>query len=129
MLTNFLLVALGSAIGGMGRYAIGLQFPFDPGINDIALGTLVVNIAGSFIAGLLVAWSLPGGFLQGQGGWQLFLIVGLCGGFTTFSAFSLDTFALLQQGEPYAAMVNSVVSVGGALAAVTAGIAVGWATG
>lgn len=126
---NFLLVALGSAVGGMGRYAIGLQLPFDPAVNDVALGTLAVNIAGSFLAGLLVAWSLPGGFLQGQGGWQLFLIVGVCGGFTTFSAFSLDTFALLQQGEPYAAMVNSALSIGGAMAAVTAGFAVGWATG
>ncbi len=126
---NLLLVALGSALGGMGRYAIGLQFPFDPAVDDIALGTLAVNILGSFAAGVLVAWSLPGGFLQGQGGWQLFLIVGICGGFTTFSAFSLDTFALLQQGEPYAAMVNSLISVGGALVAVTAGVAVGWATG
>jgi CrcB protein len=129
MIANVLLVAIGSALGGVLRYLVGLSFPFNPVIHDVAVGTLTVNVVGSFLAGMFLAWSLAGGLLQGQVGWQLFLIVGFCGGFTTFSTFSLDTLVLLQQGEPYAALVNSSVSVFGSLAAAGAGYSVGWATG
>ncbi len=111
-------VALGGALGSVARYAAteimarryGSEFP---------LGTLLVNVAGSLLVGLLAGVllnaerpdSLP----------RLFLIVGFCGGFTTFSAFSLQTLELLQAGQPAKAAMNVALSIALCLLAVWAG--------
>lgn len=105
----FLLVGAGGAVGAMGRYGVGLMVgrlwhgPFP-------LATLSVNVLGSLAMGLLV------GFLarytpewQAQG--RLFLAVGLFGGFTTFSSFSLDAVTLLERGQGGLALGYALVSV------------------
>ncbi len=117
-------VAIGSAIGGVLRYwcsgsvahAFGETFP---------AGTLVVNVAGSFLIGLIAVLTGPDGrMLIGSAGRQ-FLMVGLLGGFTTFSSFSLQTLTLAQDGEWLAAAANVVLSVLLCLVGVWAGFALG----
>jgi CrcB protein len=94
----YLWIAAGSALGGMARYwctgvaarLFGETFPW---------GTLLINILGSFIIGLFVALTGPDGRFIVDPNIRAFVAVGLCGGFTTFSAFSLQTMVLMQEGE------------------------------
>ncbi|KAA3623375.1 MAG: fluoride efflux transporter CrcB [Proteobacteria bacterium] len=114
-----LAVALGGALGAVLRYAvvtgaasaIGRTFPF---------GTLAVNIVGSFLIGMLFVWFQARGphheILRAS------LIVGLLGGFTTFSAFSLETLNLFVGGHPGRAALNVVLNVSLCLAAAAAGV-------
>jgi CrcB protein len=105
-----LYVALGSAIGGVLRYwlsgliaaGIGQTFPW---------GTLIVNITGSFAIGFFGALTGPEGRLLVASDARTFFMVGICGGYTTFSSFSLQTLALAQGGEWAAAAANAVLSV------------------
>jgi CrcB protein len=114
-----LAVACGGAIGSVARLlvgfgatkAFGLGFPW---------GTLLVNIVGSFVIGALVEafalrWTLP----QSA---QAFLTVGFCGGFTTFSTFSLDAYALAQRGDLALAGAYVAASVALSIAALLAGL-------
>ena len=93
MIKNLLLVGLGGGIGSMLRYASSLLisskiFPF---------ATLFVNIIGSFIIGAILAISIKDEIFLTN--WKLFIATGICGGFTTFSAFSLENMGLLQNGK------------------------------
>jgi fluoride exporter len=105
---NYLLVILGSAIGGGLRYWLSnavykylpVTFPY---------GTLAVNILGSFVLGLIVFVFDEKELLNGQ--LKIFLTIGLCGGFTTFSTFSLETFNLIRDSEYLFAAFNIVVSL------------------
>ncbi len=92
---RYLLVALGGALGALGRYLLGgwIQAALGPGFP---WSTLLINALGSFLIGLVVRLSLEGA-LSGEA--RLFLAMGLLGGFTTFSTFSYETLALLQDGE------------------------------
>jgi fluoride exporter len=99
MISTYAWVALGCALGSMARFWMaeavaaltGLAFPW---------GTLAINIIGSFVIGLAFALSGPGGrFETVPTDMRIFVMVGLCGGFTTFSSFSLQTLLLLQSGE------------------------------
>ena len=113
MLKNFLLVGLGGAIGSMLRYAISLlvtvkQFPYS---------TFIVNIAGSFIIGAVLALSLKNDMFSNN--WKIFLATGICGGFTTFSAFSFENLLLLQNGKIFLSLLYITGSV-------VAGIAAAW---
>ncbi len=111
-------VALGGAIGSAARYltnaavtrGIGPGFPW---------ATLIVNVAGSFLMGVLVV------VLAQKGGTRFapFLMTGILGGFTTFSAFSLDAVTLWERGAPSAAMVYVLGSVVVSVAALMAGMA------
>ena len=113
-------IALGSALGGVARYACsnlaaaryGLRFPW---------GTLVVNVVGSFVIGVFAASAGHGGWL-GDPTVDLFVIVGLCGGYTTFSAFSLQTLELAHAEEWGRAAANVVLSVVLCLIAVVLGV-------
>ena len=93
MIKNLFIVGLGGGIGSIIRYAASLLinsklFPY---------ATLAVNITGSFIIGLVFALTIKeAGF---SNNWKLFLATGICGGFTTFSAFSLENVELLQNGK------------------------------
>lgn len=93
MFKNILFVGMGGAVGSLLRYGISLLTASLHGTATLA--TLAVNIIGSLALGLLTASC-------GQGAWMLFATVGLCGGFTTFSTFSVQSVTLLQQGR-YAA--------------------------
>ena len=105
-----LWVALGSALGGVGRYWcsglvarwVGETFPW---------GTLTVNIIGSFVIGLVFTVTGPDGRLLIGTGARQFILVGVCGGFTTFSSFSLQTLSLMQDGEWLWAVGNIAFSV------------------
>ncbi len=118
MLATLLQVALGGAIGSSARYLtnvgaarlFGATFPW---------GTVIVNIAGSFAMGLLVA------VLAQRDAMRLapFLMTGILGGFTTFSAFSLDAVKLWQGGEPMVAAAYVLCSVVLSLAALVVGMA------
>ena len=111
-------IALGSALGGMARHAVGawalgLWGPTSP------WGTLIVNVVGSLIIGIVATT------VQANEQMRLFLAVGLCGGFTTFSAFSLQTLNLLQSGAYGAATLNIGLSVIVCIIAVWAGAQLG----
>jgi CrcB protein len=93
VIRNFLLIGLGGALGSMLRYGIGLLIATKP----FPLSTLLINITGSFIIGLVIAFSLKSEAFAHN--WKLFLATGLCGGFTTFSAFSAENLLLLQNGK------------------------------
>lgn len=104
----YLTVFLGGGIGAALRHGVnvaafkllGAGFPF---------GTLAVNIAGSFAMGLIVEWFA----LKADPGqhWRLFITTGILGGFTTFSAFSLDTALLVERGVPATALAYALLSV------------------
>ena len=119
MTYNFLQVALGGAIGASARYGVNLlAVRLVPGLP---LGTLAVNVLGCLAMGLLTA------MLMLRGGQHLapLLLTGVLGGFTTFSAFSLDTLTLWERGAAGTALAYVAASVVLSLAAVTAGLATG----
>jgi CrcB protein len=119
-LTNLLLVALGGSLGGMGRLAIGNAVARRLG-SDFPWGTLVVNLSGALLMGLLGGWlGLPGADAPGPG-WSL-LAVGVLGGYTTVSSLSLQTLALWQEGRGAAALVNILTTLMAGLAA----LVIGW---
>ena len=119
MLTS-LYVALGGALGSVARFWLSEAVAARYG-NAFPWGTLVVNVAGSFVIGLLAAVSLSDGRFLLAPPARFFLMVGVCGGFTTFSAFSLQTYALAQNGEWARAVMNALLSVLLCLAAVVLG--------
>lgn len=106
----YLWVGLGSALGGMARYwcsgavarLIGETFPW---------GTILVNVAGSFLIGFFATLTDPDGRLLVPTSARQFVMIGLLGGFTTFSSFSLQTLALARDGEWLQAGTNVVGSV------------------
>ena len=83
---------------------------------------MIVNLLGCFVIGFFSEATGSAGMLNVAPDTRTFVIVGICGGFTTFSSFSLGTLTLLQQGHPFAAIFNVALSVIGCLAAVTAGV-------
>jgi CrcB protein len=118
---GYLWVTLGSAIGGLLRYTItrwtlaidtGTGFPY---------GTVAINIIGSFVIGYFGTLTLHSGRFAVSTNIRIFVMIGICGGFTTFSSFSLQTFDLLRTGFWGKALVNVAVSVVLCIAAVGAG--------
>lgn len=103
-------IAAGGALGTLVRYWINLLATARLG-EAMPWGTIGINISGSFLIGMVAALTEPGGRLMLSPEVRLFLIVGFCGGYTTFSSFSLQTLALLQAGEPVRAAANVVGSV------------------
>lgn len=116
---GYVLVFLGSGIGGLARHGLGLWALkwFGP---VFPVGTLFINIAGSFLIGAVAEyWAIRSGLPQP---FRLFLTTGLMGGFTTFSAFSLDTALLWERGQPLLAVVYVVASVGLSVGALFCGL-------
>lgn len=116
MQLQLLLIALGGAAGSVLRHLVQLAV-------TAPLGTLVVNVAGSFAMGVLVI------VLAGRALVSPMLLTGLLGGFTTFSAFSLDAVRLWEAGQATQALLYALTSVGLSCAALAAGLALarGWA--
>jgi CrcB protein len=116
-------VALGGAIGALLRYQSGRLMTHWLGPNVVTAvpwATLTVNVVGSLVMGALA------GFLarHGQGGeqWRLFVGVGLLGGFTTFSSFSLELMLLIERGQAFQALTYALVSVLAGLTALYIGL-------
>jgi len=125
-MSHVLLIGLGSALGGMARYGVAYGFAarYGPGFPT---GTLVANVTGSFLIGLIFsATAMDGRWPMEQGG-RLFFMTGLMGGYTTFSAFSLETVNLVKGGETGVAVAYAVGSLAACLLAVWAGLALGQA--
>lgn len=114
---NFLLVALGGGIGAAGRYGVSLAMPLKPG--EWPWATFSINVAGSLLIGVLAGWLSSRG--EAAESWRLFLGVGVLGGFTTFSAYSLETLRMIERGEWPAAVLYALGSVAAGLAAVAIG--------
>ena len=116
---NIILVMLGGAFGAAARYLVGKATLgwFGPGYP---WGTLAVNLIGGFLMGVL-AGSLAR-FGQGGEQWRLLLGVGVLGGFTTFSAFSLDMMVMLERGDWMAGLGYALASVIGSVAALALGL-------
>ena len=121
---TYLWVALGGALGSVARYwcsglaarLIGESFPW---------GTLGVNVLGSFVIGLAAALSAVESRFLLASDLRIFMMVGVCGGYTTFSSFSLQTLNLLRDGEWLAASANIAASVALCMLAVWLGYAAG----
>lgn len=121
-LTTCLLVALGGALGSLGRFAVATWAA--PISQGVPWGTVIINVAGSFVIGFFGTLTLSQGRYPVPENLRLFVLVGLCGGFTTFSSFSLQTFDLLRAGAVNRALVNVGASVALCLCAVALGHAV-----
>ena len=116
-LLQALCVAAGSAVGALLRWRVGLWL--NPAWSGFPLGTLLINASGGLVIGAAAAWlsQRPDDLLR------LLLMTGLCGGFTTFSAFSLESLVLLQRGNFGMAVGHTLAHVLGSLACA----ALGWA--
>ena len=110
-------VGLGGFIGAVCRYLIGLA-PVREGM-DFPVKTFVINIIGSFAIGIIAAAAARSGIADSR--LVLFLKVGICGGFTTFSSFALETGDLIQNGNPGTAFLYVILSIILGVAAVFAG--------
>jgi CrcB protein len=122
---SYFWVAVGSMVGGMSRFwvsrvvaeRVGETFPW---------GTVFINISGSFLIGLLYALTLPDGRLNTSRSFVIQLcMVGLCGGYTTFSSFSLQTLTLLRDKEWLWAGGNVAISVVACMVSVWLGFILG----
>lgn len=119
---TYLWIALGGALGSVARYGcsslaarwVGETFPW---------GTLIVNIAGSFAIGFFVGLTGPDGRIMVSPNARQFVTVGICGGYTTFSSFSLQTLNLVRDGDLLEAGGNVLASVIGCLVSVWLGYA------
>jgi fluoride exporter len=104
---KYLLVMAGAAIGGLGRYllatAISARFP-----QRFWYGTVIVNITGCFLIGVVMTILTQ---RQPNPNWRLFLVVGILGGYTTFSSFAYETYQLIKDGDFAKGFVNVAVSV------------------
>jgi CrcB protein len=122
--TTWVAVAVGGAVGSLARFWLaaamtaltGPRFPW---------GTLLINVMGSFVIGLVAALTMVPARVGMHPDVRIFLMVGVCGGFTTFSAFSLQTLELLQGGAFWPAAGYIVGSVAFCLASVWAGWLIG----
>jgi CrcB protein len=115
---SLLLVMLGGAVGAGARHLTGqaILALFGPGLP---WGTLAVNLVGGFAMGVLAGILARGG---GAEQWRLLLGVGVLGGFTTFSAFSLDAVTMIERGAAATALAYILASVIGAIGALYAGL-------
>lgn len=105
-MVNVLLVALGGALGSVMRYGVSLAVLRILG-SGLPYGTIAVNLAGSLGAGLLLG---SFGNLSAAPAMRAFLLIGFLGGFTTFSAFSLETISLFRDGQARMAIINILLN-------------------
>jgi fluoride exporter len=107
---TYLWIALGSALGGAARFGCTELVAAYTG-PDFPWGTILVNVIGSFIIGAVATLTAPDGRWLISPNAQRFVIVGILGGYTTFSAFSWQTLDLLRAGEPGRALANVALSL------------------
>jgi len=114
---KYLLVMAGAAVGGLGRYllfeAIRVRFP-----DRFWYGTVIVNLTGCFLIGVVMTILIDRG---ANPNWRLLLVVGLLGGYTTFSSFAFETYGLIKDGDFGRGFANVAISVLGGYLAVWCG--------
>ncbi|OGT20941.1 MAG: camphor resistance protein CrcB [Gammaproteobacteria bacterium RBG_16_57_12] len=121
-MSQILVIAAGGALGSL------LRFWASGGVHALAgrgfpYGTLFVNVTGSLLMGFLYVWLLERTALAPE--WRAFLLVGLLGGFTTFSSFSIETLNLIESGAMVKAGVNIILSVTVCIGAAWFGVLLG----
>ena len=117
---NFLAISLGAIVGANARYVISRYaarilrpvFPY---------GTLVINVVGSLIVGFFIIWSSERALVDPR--WRLLVVIGFCGGFTTFSSYAFETMAYFEQGQWLLMTTNILTNNLLCLLAVVAGMA------
>ncbi len=108
MIRTLLIVGTGGFIGTVLRYLV--QVYAEKLMNStFPLGTLLVNVAGSFLIGIIYAFAEKGNFMNSE--WRIFLAVGICGGFTTFSTFAMDNLNLMKDNS----LLQLMLYTGGSL--------------
>lgn len=118
---GFLIVFLGAGLGGAMRHGMNMAAAHQFGAT-FPYGTLIINVSGSFMMGLVVEYFALRGHLPQD--WRLFLTTGVWGGFTTFSAYSLEAALLYERGQLASAAAYVVGSVILAIGALFAGLAI-----
>lgn len=108
MIKNLLIVGVGGFIGSIARFLFS-KLNSSVYFFSIPIGTLLVNVTGSFIIGFLTGIAAKSEVLSFE--WRLFLMVGICGGFTTFSSFTNENLALLQSGQFFSVIVYTCLSI------------------
>lgn len=108
MIRNILLIGIGGFIGSVARYFVSL-LNLSINFHSIPVGTLLVNVIGSFIIGFLTGIAEKSTILTAE--WRLFLMVGLCGGFTTFSSFANENLVLLHNGQIFSLLLYTGLSI------------------
>ena len=117
---NFLAISIGAIVGANSRYLLsryaakflGPVFPY---------GTLIINVSGSFLVGLFLIWTTERVLIDPR--WRLLIVIGFCGGFTTFSSYAYETMAYFEQGQWLLMMVNVITNNLLSLLAAMAGMA------
>lgn len=109
-MNSYLLVTLGGGLGALARFVLSGWIARRFG-ETFPLGTLVINVSGSFLIGLIATAAGDGGRYFLSANWRQFLMIGVLGGYTTFSSFSLQTLTLALDGEWFSAGLNAVLSL------------------
>jgi CrcB protein len=107
--TNCLVVMAGGALGTLVRYLVSLAAL--PISGRLPVGTIIINVTGSLLIGFFGTLTLANGRYPASDGLRLFVMIGFCGGYTTFSSFSLQTLDLIRSGGAARAAINIIVSV------------------
>ena len=107
MLRTILIVGTGGFMGSVMRYLV--QFYVEKGMSStFPMGTLIANIVGSFVIGMVFALAEKGNLMSSE--WRIFLTVGICGGFTTFSAFAFNNFTMFKE-HSYGQLLFNLVEI------------------
>lgn len=110
LLITYLVIGIGSALGGIARYGCGV-FAVTLWGPEFPWGTIFINVLGSLVIGGFAALTEPEGRMAVGALGRQFVMIGLCGGYTTFSGFSLESFDLVRAGRSFAAAANVTLSV------------------
>ena len=100
---NILCISLGAVLGANARYFLG-QYIARWSATALPYGTLLINITGSFILGFFLVWTTERVLADPR--WRLFIAIGFCGSYTTFSSYAYETFALFEQGQWTVSLLN-----------------------
>jgi CrcB protein len=117
---SYILVMLGGAVGTGARFWVS-GFIAERAGEFFPLGTLVVNVSGSFVIGFFAALTDPEGAIVVSPRLRQFLMIGMCGGYTTFSSFSVQTLDFVRDGDWFKAFLNTTLSFACCLGAVWLG--------